>query len=792
MPAINLSLMYRPVRIGFLVRDSNTSDIVKAAGLNSLLWGGFCNPLIPVGDNKRLTKYLIDVFSVDVLIPAVDAPELARVVDEHKYLHPPNHWGDPLFTEEWRSKKKLVKYLDVLNAIEANWEREFRHVAEDYKSECALVHWDASDEFHALFSILFGFYGDLGTLHDFEHAFLAGMKAKELTIANNAAIDVALDRAVTPMTLTRLDLFGFGGGRLFENGIYLGEERSFVDLISFWNLRASGASIRFLSVSNPERCSALVRTHLDRLDKQRAPNPNIEDRLSLYYRDDLEGAVKKLAEDFKTNKPKLWHRISSEMWNGLNVKPTIYHFGHKKALASLDDHFGFPSVNFGLPEKDFLAKRANRSNSEFQSQLLAVSTNFHTDYGYEGATLHPPCIRALNEFYSREICTDPWKLRVEDDGIAVIEDIGCDSISLRPLSHQAIVNRVFEHADIEAKMSHAGALTSEIIGQMRESSALEACRVFKIRGVRALLSELSPESRIPWDAAIRRIGKEEFEQFKDLYIASREKRELEPADALNFLLEKRILAPRLRLWHRLTRRHTDYNCARCGLKSRIPMAAFEGFWQCQYCEHRQHLAPLIGANFRNKRMWEFKKRGLFAKSNHQEGAIPVILTLLALNRILDRGGFVHTTSLNLKGEKPCETDLCVMQFHRGEEIEIGIGECKSRGRITKTDVENLLAQRSNLEAVELSCHLIFSKSDEDFGPEEIALFEALKKDHVPFILFTRRELEPYHPYWGDKEKEQLPFPHAFKMSEMALNSEFRYLPRRQAPNEKRKLHVKGS
>lgn len=780
MPAINLSLQYRPVRMGLLVRAGNLADVEKAAGLSSMLWGGFANPLIPVGGDPQLTKYLIEAFAVDVLIPVEDVPELAAVVTEHKYLQPPRHWGDPLFEEDWRSKKKVLKYLDVINTVDACWERDFQHKDEGYTSDCTLVRWDKADSFATLFSVLFGYYGDFGTLLDFEKAFMEGMKAKELVIAKDASIDVAITGAITPMGATRLELYSFWAHREDRDGVYVGDERSFEDLVEFWNIRASGASVRFLPLGAPQRCAEVVRAQLTRLDSRRAAHPNFDDSISVYYRHELEEKVKAALVGHETKRRKLWRRTDKYSWNGLNIQPATFHFGHKRIMGSQDTQFGRSAVNFALPEKDFLARRAARTGARVDSQLLAVSLDFYSEYGYEGSTLKPPFIRPLNEFYSREISMDPWKLRVERDGIAILDDVGQESISVYPLPHQALVEQVFGHAGIEAKQSQAGLLATHIIKSMRETSALEACRVFKVRGARTLLRELPPGGQVEWEDSIKRIGREEFGKFADLYIAAREKSNLAPADVLNFLLDKRILVPKLTGVARLFGPKQKIFCADCGLQSTVSLAAFEGYWDCPYCEHKQYLPSRIGEHFKDKAMWRFEKRGLFAKDNNQEGAIPVILTLLALNRVLDRGGFVHTTSLNLAAEVRCETDLCVMQYRDDREIEIAIGECKSRGKITAKDVANLKAQREKLEKVSLSCHLVFSKADEDFTSEEIELFQGLKKDRVPFILFTRRELEPYHPYWRDEEKEKLPFPHAMKLSELALNSEFLYLPRKKA------------
>jgi hypothetical protein len=44
MATINISVKYRPIRIGFLVRDGEVKDVIRAAEIITLLWGGIYNP----------------------------------------------------------------------------------------------------------------------------------------------------------------------------------------------------------------------------------------------------------------------------------------------------------------------------------------------------------------------------------------------------------------------------------------------------------------------------------------------------------------------------------------------------------------------------------------------------------------------------------------------------------------------------------------------------------------------------------------------------------------------------
>jgi hypothetical protein len=53
-------------------------------------------------------------------------------------------------------------------------------------------------------------------------------------------------------------------------------------------------------------------------------------------------------------------------------------------------------------------------------------------------------------------------------------------------------------------------------------------------------------------------------------------------------------------------------------------------------------------------------------------------------------------------------------------------------------------------------------------------FKSLAATDIPIILLTNRELEPFDPY-EDFENDQLPYPYAFTLNEMALNSRHVYL-----------------
>src|SRR5437870_3069690 len=89
MATANIDVGYRPLRVGFLVRANSMEDLVAAAQLNTLVWGGVTNPIIPVGDDLDPAASLVTAFAVDVLHPVTDEPRFAEVVSRFPHLRQP-------------------------------------------------------------------------------------------------------------------------------------------------------------------------------------------------------------------------------------------------------------------------------------------------------------------------------------------------------------------------------------------------------------------------------------------------------------------------------------------------------------------------------------------------------------------------------------------------------------------------------------------------------------------------------------------------------------------------------
>jgi len=777
MATNSLSIKYRPLKIGFLIRDGSIDDLVKAAETNTLLWGGIYNPIIPVSkSNKDFSNQLLNLFSVDVLFAVSNTEEINQIIKTNPFLKDPSHYAENIFYEDWHTKKNIIAYLDSINIFEYYWEKEFKNKPVPFKSNCALVKWENADFCSNLFSITFGqFPTHYNLKDDFQSAFLRGLKSEEIIIPNEAAIQSDLIKTITPIKATSLGLSGYGG-TWRGDGLYIGSESDFTDLLYFWNLRAAGLRLDFLSKGQLNRFDGAIKTIIKQLDGVPNKNPNIEDWITIYSQGDHE-EIKEITKSLQGKKRFMYSHCDELIWNGLNIKPSDFYFKWQQVLANVEKKYEGYTITSSLPEKSFLNSERSRNTD---SQSLAVSISPNGEFSYPFHTLRPPFIQDLNEFYSREISFDPWRVRSEKDGIAAIQKVYDQSLMLSPLSHQKIIEKIFEHAGYKASISQPGLLAKQIIEGMREDNPLEACRIFKITGVRKLIASplTAKKKRIKRSDATRIIWESNFSKFESLYIESRDSKKLSTSNVFNFLIKKRIFAPKLRLIHKLLRTKSTFKCRNCGLKEKINVLVYEADWICPNCFHKHFMPNYILEDFQNNsnKYWRFERSGLFSKENNQEGAIPVIISLLTFARILDTNKFLYSTSLKLKSSKPCEIDFCILQYGRGENIQIGIAECKSEGQqITQQNINNMKAVQDEMKKIKIDCFLIFSKTVDNYNSSELQLFNSLKEENRKFIILSNKELEPYHPYWELNETENLPEKYALDMSGMCRNSQYIYL-----------------
>lgn len=167
--------------------------------------------------------------------------------------------------------------------------------------------------------------------------------------------------------------------------------------------------------------------------------------------------------------------------------------------------------------------------------------------------------------------------------------------------------------------------------------------------------------------------------------------------------------------------------------------------ECEYCGGDFDITSQL-----RDRDWAYRRSGILGRNDHQEGSIPVALTLQQIDTILHRE-HIFTTGINLSpitaDISACETDFVIVSKGGYEnKVQVAIGEAKTRKDITEQDVENLRRVADAFPIDWFDTYIIFAKTS-PFTSEEVARCHAAQRpNRGRVILLSPRELEPYFVY----------------------------------------------
>ena len=727
-----------------------------------MLWGGMYNPILPARDRSPLPEYLMDAFQLDVLLPAIEKEaELVHYVERFSHLALLS--GDYALLKSFAGQGIAPRYLDVVNLFLLLWNSDFKLRAEDFTSKYTLVRWNENDPLGQLYSMLFGHYPTIeGRSHNYEQALLKGCRASTLDIVPGAELASELcETRICPTKATAQRLAGrhaihVGGGGTAHHGLYIGEPGNFDDLLNFWNLRAAGLSIEFVPLGHVEQFKSYIRAHLDALESKSRQLHSFFRKIGVYQRHGNDHATSHALEVLGAEKEVLYYGFDDALWNGMNLIPITFSFDARQALGNVEMTESGYRISLGLPEKTFVA--SDHAFADSQEVLAFIGSHYET--AYPGHTLKPPFVSRLNRAYGMLAHGLPWVVRAKREGIGLLLDTVLDTTSITALAHTDILISLLEAAGLQAKPSQAGLLARRIIDKL---GGIDDATIFRIPGVRKLLSETRTDQTVTRGHATEQVWSEgEFKRYENTVLGT--KRKITTNDAFDFLLQKEFLRAGLEL-----------TCTHCNLPSWVPLGRIDESWVCEYCGNKHMTSLQLG----DRGDWKFRRSGLFGKDNNQEGAVPVILSLLRFAGARIPTWFQQpllVTSMHVQaGGQSMEFDFFVVNYVHDSRVELGVGEAKSAGsKIEQEDIDHFLAVKPKVEALGVDCVPIFATTAESFGESELQLFKQLVRPGVSPLLLTVSDLEDEQDFLSDPE---LPWRNEvfLNLKHKADNSRHKYL-----------------
>jgi hypothetical protein len=754
MGTISVTTKYRPIRTGLLVRSGSMDQLMRAVEINTLLWGGVRNPIIPVSEDVSDLEAYARTYHLDLLYPVDPEDEkLASLSDNVSWLQRPiGLHSKKILDRDNDSGRYKIQFLSIQNVIAAIWDQEYKHKAEDFSSNVVVCEWSKGDPLSPLLSTMLGrFPNEEDISKQLKADFAGGLFAETCMIPSDEPLDSEINNWVSPLQIGTHKLRKYEGPR-FEDGIFVGESQSVDDLVSFWNLRATGIALSFYPVDSLERTASLSTAWMKKLDSRDQWHPNIKDSLVIHHRNQRAANLDAFAETIDLKKEIRYSDHGESVIS--HSRSAVFTFEWFRMSATVEQNEDSFSVLLGYPEKRFLAESRNSLHGKHMAVALAV----RGEHEMPGHTLQLPEVPELNNALSRKVKFSPNVLRAKSDGMNLLIRCSDSDEKLHSIQHLDLVSAIFEVAGMKISISKPGLLLRRIVEKI---GGLDACRVFKIAGVRKLLQEKTSTEAFTRNWATELIWDDgEFEKYEDLYIEQRDKEKLKTTDAFDYLVRKGLLHPGL-----------DFVCTHCELHRWLSLDEVSQTWGCEYCGQENKSAPQLPT----RGEWRYRKTGFFASESTQAGAVPTILTLMCLEQFGQWPSMIYCPSMEID-DPTCEVDFCMLQWRERSTLEVVIGECKASGQlIDENDIDNLLAVRDKFKSVShCDCHLVLSRPTDSFEDSELAVFNKAVDTGATVIILGNRELEPYQAYMMDKDAVD---PHVVTLEGMAKNSCHRYLDR---------------
>jgi hypothetical protein len=727
MSTLSVTIQYRPVRIGFCVQQGSVDDLDRAIRLTHTFWGGRFNPMIPVGSNddeNKLARALTDIFEVDVLYPVSSIATVDAFIKSFHNLPWPKFERE-LYIDSPRGK--VASFIDIYHPVRSLFEEHIKDKPEPCVSP-TLYQWDSLDPLKHVLLATFGSYPSRDEIgKDYSSFFVDNLRGPRVEIGKADNLPADAYRKLTPSALTAVDLDWSGFSPRGNSGFYVGDAGSFDDLVSFWNLRAANIDLLFYDLAHKGRFEALKNAYIAELLKRPADPVVGPDRIEYWSR------LQEIPNEVGFGHGIIWSVIHDEgIWNGLNVNPRRVYINEQSALASVTDSMTRPSLSFQLPTKPFFDDVAFH-------QSVMVSVRPLVDlFGQEEFTFRPAHIPELNEYYGREAYLAGEGVRSEADGLGILLDLSRNDLTLRAIPSRELIVQIFRAFGMKAEPSQAGLIASRLIKQM---GGLQGCRVFKITGVRNLIEKYSALQTFTRSAAVQIVGQNDpvtgqpkFEDFEKLYIEQRSNPKLTPEQTFKYLVRNAVFRAGLNL-----------ACPYCQLDFWLPLDDIATEVRCELCGNSFNITGQL-----HDRDWAYRRSGLFGREDHQEGSVPVVVTLQQIDTIMS-DKMIHTTAMNLApvtaDVAPCETDFVIVgRSTYDRRIPLAIGECKGRKEITEQDVRNLARIADAFLRTRIEPFIVFAKTT-SFTQDEIARCRQAQGPHSSrVILLSARELEPYFVY----------------------------------------------
>lgn len=735
----SLDLKLRPIRIGFLVSPSDKDGVRKAIHLNSLLWGGMFNPIIPcykklpknwedykskrTTANKVINGY-IEGFDPDYLVNISDVSIEAIEFDSERIIT----YEDVISGfEEDMAPKVGVGIFEVIRQFKYD---ELRFVR---RNEFKFLKPKLSKNHNIFLASIFGDIGNYGK--DLYEDYLSGIEITEDNIDIKNYWKYIYREYISSRRIGAIYL----EQRLSGPVIFYLDATKILDVIDYWNMRAAGWEVYPVAKQNEddsglhEVCEKIIERayrpyrynkdiyHHSSIIKSRS---STEKEMLTFYKK-LNIKKSDLKKGPKTSLQRWYPRIWDE-WARQNTQETItpaYSTEKEIELQEGQTEFRFKTVD---PEFELFPVNSSepRFALEVDSKVYGSNELLAEVIPIGGNMLS----RAVGKYSLRE-----W--RISSSGPVYLSHHQNWTVNYEIPLAEPVMIAWFNEKGWEVDISASGKVAKQMIKQLGGPWGVSQLKEEKLI---KLLQDLSNNGFINEHDFKGRIS--QITNSDDVWISRDE--------YIKRLLESEIFQLGVEL-----------KCPICTQRSWYSLSEVDFNVRCNSCLSDYKVQALDLAD----KKWAYKSFGTFGLPKQAYGAFGVLLTL----HFLVKDNRARATALlsftAKKNSKEIEADLCLVtekEFRDKSTQELLFCECKTYNKFEKKDIDRMRSLAKEFPGAAL----IFSTLRTALTATEKRMIKPLvnsgrrywkaERTYNPVIILTGNELFSTHgiPYcWKDKE-----------------------------------------
>lgn len=751
MNNIQIDLRLRPIRFGFLVRPTDKAKILEIFRLNTCLWGGMFNPIIPYfkrvpswwerhgfrfENAKQIIDGYLDFFEPDFLVEAEEGLASELGFDSERVLHFENILEKP---GEWSRDKHGLSTQDLYYEL---YKEDFRFESRHKRN---VVHVKPKERnFTGFVAASFGNFPIQEKLRYFENNYTSVFEPEHISLDANALLKLFETPHISALRIGKAKLRASYHDH-GDHSVFILNTKESKDLMDFWNLRAiyehvTPIPLQWIEELSPFCKRLILEDRHIRYDQPRSgsfsvtfmfarsiPENYMEEICRDYLRVDEKGVKTRLAEY-----PNIWGKPSDKV--ARSTRPALE--GDRKKI-DVQIEWDNPEIRFDLLFPKFAYKYARRSrvanivrleNWGNRDRIAAVFPCNYKNPTYPkfriGRERLLPTTEGLVIFPKYKDIPEWWQLV---DGTTAF-------------------NRWFNNSRVPATRSDAGRATQQIIETLGGSWGVGH---IAHRGVIELLDEMT-----------RSLTKASHCMEFQNKIGNAAKNERLKKRALETLVERKAVELGLEL-----------KCSKCNSWSWYSLKQLDYSHTCDLCRKNFDF-PVINAVYGKHSRWAYRVVGPFALPNYADGGYAAALAIRFFTDII--GGFHQAKAtwssaqkLKLPSEKIVEVDF-MLWYQREEHFETNyptetvFGEAKSFGKdvFKQHDVDNMKLLVEEFPGAVL----VFATMKDEFSPEELDRIKRLaqwgreydrekRQSRAPVIVLTGTELFAEHSLensWKEK------------------------------------------